>query len=493
MLKHIIITILLTSLIPFSGQAQTVSDALRYSLQNIMGTARNISTGGSMSGIGADFSAVGQNPAGVAAYWKSEFMFTPAMISTKTDSRLEGQANEQYSESLNKLAIANLGFVITSRPRSSKWLTSNFAIGFNRTADYNQEFYFQGNTLGSITDRFLELAYGQSTDNLSLFEEGLAFEAGAIYDFNDDRIYESDYITNPNHPLFKEQFVSTEGSQTELSFSYGANLQEKLLIGFGVAVPIFNFHEEKIYTEEDEPTDEVPYFNSLNYEENLTTSGYGFQFKLGAIYKPVRTVGIGFSFHTPASYNLTDDYYSVMEYSYTDDETHEFEKQSPDGSFNYKLKTPWKIVGSLGFVIQQSGFLSAEVQWIDYSSTEFDYTARGNGNAFIEQQRDVNRQISNQLSEAISFKIGGEYARDIFRARAGVALTQSPYTNDNGFDPSYSAGIGVREEAFYIDLALRIDHTEEGYYPYLTADAPEQFVANDVRNLGIFITTGFKF
>lgn len=479
-------------------QAQTVTDALRYSLQNVSGSARSIGVGSSMSALGADFGAISTSPAAVGAYRSSEFVITPALLANRTESSLKGTGNATWEESINKLAITNLGFVIGSRPNAGKWATSNFAIGLNRIADFNQDFYYKGNSVGSITNRFLELAGNQPSDQLGAFEEGLAFDAGVIFDPDpsDGEVnYVSDYLNNPNYPIEKEQFVHSEGHHTELFFSYGANLDEKLLIGLGVSVPIFRYQENKEYIEDDEEDQAIDGFGKLSYDEFLTTSGYGFQFKVGATYKPVNEFSIGVALHTPTNYNMTDDYSNSIEYTYTENEqTNTLEADSPDGSFDYKLKTPWRVVGNMGFIINKSGFITAEVHYVDYSIAEFDYTARGNGNAFLSEQREVNRMVTQNLEAALTLKAGGELTfGQKYRARAGIILQQSPYANDSSFDPTYSLGFGIRETKFYIDLAFQLQNQDEGYIPYLTASDDTQFVSNSLRNTGFFLTTGFKF
>jgi hypothetical protein len=56
----------------FSVSAQNEFDALRYSTIGSGGTARTMGMAGSFSAIGADASAVMTNPAGIAAFRRSE-------------------------------------------------------------------------------------------------------------------------------------------------------------------------------------------------------------------------------------------------------------------------------------------------------------------------------------------------------------------------------------------------------------------------------------
>ena len=138
--------------------AQTLNDAVRYSLLDVGGTARTVGVGGGIGALGADFSVLSTNPAGLAAYRRSEFTFTPAYVNISTDGKLEGADNPTLSRNKGNFNFNNLGLVIASRPLDAKWRTSVFGIGINRMANFHEHTYFEGRSLGSITDRWLERA-----------------------------------------------------------------------------------------------------------------------------------------------------------------------------------------------------------------------------------------------------------------------------------------------------------------------------------------------
>lgn len=53
--------------------AQNEEDVLRYSQIEFSGTARYVGLGGAYGAIGADFSSLSSNPAGIGVYKRSEF------------------------------------------------------------------------------------------------------------------------------------------------------------------------------------------------------------------------------------------------------------------------------------------------------------------------------------------------------------------------------------------------------------------------------------
>ena len=491
---RLIIPVLLT-FSTYHATAQSASDALRYSSFNTLGTARSMGVGGSMSAIGADFAMLSLNPAGLGAYRYSEFMISPAVFSNQTSSRLENGTSSAQKESINQFLLANIGFVFGSRPVGTKWRTSNFAIGVNKIDDYHQQFRFRGSSAGSITDRFAELAQGLTPDDLGGFEDGLAYSSGAIYDFDEDLIYETDYQLVSGEFLDRSQVVDARGFNSEIIFSYGANYNEKLLFGITLGIPILSYDEEKVYIEEDDAADDIPFFNQLRYEEFLSTSGNGFNLKVGMIYKITNAVSIGAAWHSRTRYTLTDNFSSIFEYDYTDTNGNSLlSNTSPNGSFDYDLRTPSTWIGSIGAVILRSGFISAEVQYTDFSEAEFDFTGGSNGNTFLQEEQAVNADIDNQLGAALKLKFGGEFRLNPVRLRAGVVLQQSPFGDTDRFDETLHAGIGFRakQERLFIDLGYQYFTEDQGYIPYTVEQSIQPFVVNEVRNNRFVLTIGYK-
>jgi long-subunit fatty acid transport protein len=190
---------------------------------------------------------------------------------------------------------------------------------------------------------------------------------------------------------------------------------------------------------------------------------------------------------------LTDNYNSSLEYDYTDQNNDgPLLSESPDGSFNYNLKTPRVISGSVGAVIARSGFVSAEVQYKNFGQAQFDYTSRGNGIAFQDEENAVNRKIDMQLGNAFTIRTGAELAIKKFRVRGGIEMDQSPYTNDETFDLTYNAGVGFRGNAFFIDFAFQYFTLAQGLLPYVVYSVPQPFVSKDISNSRLFLTLAYR-
>ena len=477
------------------SHAQNVSDALRFSYFEYGGTARFNAVGGSMSALGADLSTTGTNPAGIGWFQKSEYTISLGVMGANTQSLLlDASDNSATDASRGNLNLQNLGMVFTSRPQAGKWKTANFAITFNHLANFNRAFAFSGATLGSITQRYQEIANGSA--GLDDYESSLASNASAIYDIDEDGTFDIDYEIPQKPPLLrKEQDGFSKGSMSEFSFALGVNYDDRVLIGASVGVPFFTFTSDKTYVETDDPAiakgGAIPYFSSLALREQLTTLGGGVNAKLGIIVRPHQNLRLGASIHTPTNMTLNDSYDTNLEYIYFEDATEQGRKltgnASAPGNFEYGLRTPWRIQGGLGVLLGKFGFVSADLEFVDYGKARFSYTG------YESAQENVNSAIRSQLGDVLNVRFGGELVLDVFRLRAGVNRLPSPFLNDDSSRFAFTAGTGVRLRSFYLDLSYRRVSQDERYYPYVSDAAPVQEVLQESRIGTLGMTTGFKF
>lgn len=495
-MKNIILFIFISFSINI--HAQTISDALRYSNLEVGGTARTVGIGGGIGALGADYSVLSTNPAGIAAFRTNEFVITPGVYNSKVTSLLErGTGNEEIDESLAKFNLANIGIILNYRPQYSKWTTFNLGIGFNRLASFNQDFIFKGKSPGSIVQRFTELANDEIFDE---FEGILAENASAIYPTSfDPNIYTNDFedaLTTPGYEIEREQFFKTRGSYSELVFSVGGNFDEKIMVGATIGVPFINYDEEKTYEERDVDSS-VIYFDELLFQENLSTSGTGINLKLGFIYRISQMFRVGAAIHTPTSFKLTENFSTQLRYDYTDvGGSSTTTEDSPEGTFEYRLKTPWRAMANFAVLIKRKGFITADVEYIDYSISDFNLTANSTSIEDKDYEMDLNEQVGKSFKSAVNLRIGGEYAHENLRFRAGYGISGTPYADSNITNNAYSLGFGIREKSFYIDFAYKYSKITEGYVPYLLSEGrqtEEQLVSNDVASTRILLTAGFKF
>ncbi len=499
----------------FSVTAQNASEALRYSFLEIGGTARTVSVGGGLGALGADFSVMSTNPAGLAAYRASEFTLTPTFELTGANAQLSNSDGRDSMITGTKFNFNNLGLVIATQP-TGKMKTVNFGIGFNRLANFNRVFAYSGKNKGSYVNRWVELATDGSgnpipPDGLDGFEAGLAYEVGAIFDPFDDGYQEwsSDFAEDPE--VSKEQRVRTKGAINELVIGLAGNYNEKLLFGATLGVLSLRYSERKTYTEMDNgggKDGDIPAFIDLRFVEDLETTGIGVNLKLGVIYRITQAFRLGVALHTPNFYNLEDTFFTELEYTFSgaNGQAVTTERNSPDGTFGYGLRSPLRVLTSAAFIIKKKGFITAEVEWADYSTSQFNLTRNRNTEDDRLYERQVNQDIEDQFQSAVNIRLGGEYALENYRFRLGTGFQGTPYTDGSILSNYFTTGLGYRGESFYVDLAYRLSLLEEGYIPYLLDQVPDPnspsdlipspnqlLVNNRFTNHKIMMTLGFRF
>src|SRR6056297_6701 len=472
--------------------AQNPTDMIRYSQQDVLGTARTLGVSGSNGALGGDFGVIHSNPASLGIYRKSEFMFSPGIHFYSSQSTVVEDPNAfNLRESNSNITLDNIGFVIATNIQNDPQKTFNIAIGFNRLARFNTSYEYSGTTPGSIGNRFTELADGFNPNELDRFYEGLAFETFAIGLEQTGLTYFSDF--QEGDPVLKNGQFLGEGGINEFNLAFASNINNTLSIGVKFGVPFFSYEEELLYTEIDDQ-DISPFFNRLEFDQYLNTTGLGFHTNVGVIYAPSFPFRLGFTMQTPTWLSLNDDFDSRMLYDYVDDpdlfpEAPPQEALSPDGRFSYTAVTPWVIRGQAGYILGKNGFVSAQLEYLNYSNSSFRYD-----NQFAAAERDVNRAIRDELRSVINFSMGGEIAINKFRGRIGTSLRQNPTSALSSYNPGLSLGVGFRDDNFFLDAAYRWRSDDFTSQPYMRSADGAPVTSVDVQGTRqqVLLTFGFK-
>jgi hypothetical protein len=479
-----ILALLTLATLSSAAFAQNEADALRYSQSSYQGTARFSGMSGAYGAVGADFSCLSQNPAGIGLFRRSEFSITPLISTGKTESDYLGNSG---LDSRSTFYLGNAGFVLATKLNGSAFKQVQFGFGVNRTALFNNRFYAEGeNNTNSLLDQYVKDANSSGTnpDNLDGFGAGLAYDVNLIYQ-DTNNLWRSDLLNNST--LFQTKSIETRGGMTETVISLGTNYNEKLFLGVTFGFPHINYEENSLYTEKD-VNDNIPFLKSFDRTEYLYTKGNGFNFKIGFIYKPTEFLRIGGAFHTPTTfYGMHDSWGSGMTANFdqpplSNSNATRFDASSPDGYYDYELRTPLKAMGSIAFIIGQYGLVSADYEYIDYSTARLhaaDYT-------FSEE----NGYIRSDYKSTGNLRLGTEWKYGIFAIRGGYSLYGSPYQGESSFGQrtGFSLGCGVREKDYFIDFAYNHSQSKNKYYLY--SMAPAASATNFINSYSL--TLGFK-
>ena len=477
-----LISLLSTSL----ALAQNSVDVLRYSQTNVGGTARSLAHGGAFGAVGADFSSLSINPAGIGLYKKSELSLTPTFYLSNTSSDLNGFKG---SDRKNNFNMNNYGLVFVAGDKSKKgWKFFQFGVGVNRLANFNHRYQITNeNATSSLMSDYQIKAYGQHPDDLDPFSTNLAWYNYLL----NDTVRLANGALAYTSPLadggaYQELNKNTWGSINELTMSFGTTYNDVFYIGGSVGFPFLRYYEETSYMEEDR-ADTIANFYKFIKDDYLETHGNGVNFKFGVIVRPTGWIRLGLAFHSPTWYSMNDYWYTGMIRYYDDGTNDENEsgRPKPDGKYDYNLKTPMKMVGSAAFTLARFLLVSADVEYVDYSSGSLD----AHDYRFTEE----NEQVRKKYKSTLNIKTGAEIRLRPISFRAGLDYFGSPYANDinDGKIWKLSGGIGYRDRQFFLDLAYIYTIKSENYYLY----NPDLI---DAASLNIYthqlaMTVGYKF
>lgn len=471
------------------------NDALLFSRTVPGGTARIQAIGGAQIALGGDISNIYSNPAGLGFFNRSQASFSPSLKFYNNDATYFGTATNDSGSQLN---FTNLGIVFSS-PKfndNSSWRGGSFGISYTKINNFNDQFTYEGaNPNTSIIDQFLEGANGTFIDDLGGLT-GLAYDAYLInpeFDANQN-IIDGEYRSFVLGLPVQREVVTTEGSQSQWSFSYGGNVADRFYFGFGLGIASVNYEQNKTYTES-EFDDPDPGINDLSIRETLKIDGTGINATVGFIYRPNDYIRIGGSLVTPTYYQFDEESDAVIEANYggffyePDNKTLRNERAESDIFVSqYDLTTPLKLTGGIAFFIDKSGFISADVEYIDYSNNNL---SSDNFSTSAD-----NRTIEALYTSVVNFRVGGEYRYDVFRLRAGFGYYGDPHTAED-VDLSrteFSVGAGLKLKNFYADLGVIASTSNtRNYSPYSFADGTGPAAGIETNNTNGVLTIGFNF
>jgi hypothetical protein len=495
MKKLIVFTAIMALLYP-EMKAQSDVDALRYSLSNPLGvTARSMSLGGAVGALGADPGAILSNPSGLAQYKSNVFGISVGTISSTNTSTYLNNSSKANSF---KATVPGANVVFTTRkfqngnPKKTGWVNTNFAIGWNKTADFNRNIAYNGNnTQNSYLDGVADYVQGLDASLLDANQEQLDygfyyFDNMFWYAYLIDSVSNGNYMGNYDNSqtnMKQSGRINTTGGMHELNLAYAANYEHKFYFGMGFNVHRVRYEETNAFTEVDNPASNLDW-NSYTFNRDLQTSGYGFSGRIGATFIPNKNLRVGGTIHTSTIYNLNDVYSDQLSIVYDDNSSESLE--TVQGNFDYRIYSPMKYGLQAAYIFDKKGLITAEVERINYSTmslfadnTSFD---------------DVNTTIVNDYKNTVNLKLGGEYVFNEFRVRAGYVNIGNPLLESDAYSRQLiTGGLGMQEKTWSFDFAVARDITKDNYVPYEVTGSSNNAAANNFGSNTFVLTVSTKF
>ena len=472
--------LLAIAIIPMSFiQAQNITDALRYSNDEIQGTARFRALSGAFGALGGDMSAVSINPAGSAI-----FNYSHASVSLIT-SDIQNDASyfngsDSSSNSDVDLNQAGAAIVLRSRNDESDWKKIVIGFAYEKTNNFEEDWFAYGTNTNSIDSYFLANAQGLRLDEISAFPDETFSEAysgiGSAYGFGHQQAflgYES-YILEPDSDTddntlytsniapgsFNQEYsYAANGYNGKFSFNFATQYQDKIHLGMNLNVHFIDYVRSSYFFEENTNLGSV--INEVGFENNLATIGDGFSFQLGGIAKLSENFRVGLAYNSPVWYTISEETTQYIATIRDEGGLPVTQTINPDivNIFpDYKIQTPSKFTGSLAYIFGKDGLISFDYSRKDYSKAKFKPTS----DTYFANQNNI---ISDNLKSASTYKFGGEYKVKQLSFRGGYRFEESPYKNEStiGDLTGYSLGLGYNFGNTRLDLTYDNSERETNY------------------------------
>ncbi|TDW48650.1 outer membrane protein transport protein (OMPP1/FadL/TodX) [Flavobacterium sp. 270] len=459
-----ILFLLITGLTVSASYSQEVSDAVRYSQDNLTGTARFRAMSGAFGAVGGDLSSISVNPAGSAIFNNNQVGVTFSNQSAKNNSDYFGT---QSSDSKNSFILNQAGgiFVFNDRNPNNSWKKIAIGASYENTNNFDNRSFSSGtNPTNSVANYFLAYANGIPLGDITgiayrdqFYDEQQAyfgyngFVINPVADTDGNTQYTSNVPAGGNY--YQENEIYTTGYNSKLSFNLATSYKDRLYIGANLNVHVTDYRRStSFYEDNDHPLEAGETISSLRFNNDLYTYGNGFSFQVGAIGKVTEAFRLGIAYESNTWYELYDEVSQSLSTTRQADGADPINKTVNPDLVNvydsYTLQTPGKWTFSGAYVFGKSGLISVDYSIKDYSNSKFKPTNDANFGG-------LNSAISNTLTTAGELRIGAEYKIKQLSLRGGYRFEDSPYKNGTtiGDLNSYSAGLGYNFGGTKLDLA----------------------------------------
>ncbi len=460
---------------------QDIRDALRFSGNELSGTARTMGMAGTSVALGGDFGTLTSNPAGIGMNQYSYFMLSPSLqIVSSSTNYLDNTTTANRSG----FGFSNIGLIVRSRTEGENLKSFNFAIGYNQLSNFSRKIHASGFNKYNSFSYFLASA-ANGINYFDINQNDYYYPYIAWYSLAIDTMpgQSSLYQGVAKNNVQQDIVQDIRGRVGEWTLAFAGNFSNRLFLGLGIGIRSLSYTYENAYLEEDiqnihqtyNPSNGEYDFQKLGFYETIYGKGTGINASLGAIIHPTDYLRIGISLKSPTVTNVRETFQASidpMQYDNGDSYT----KTTLQFSNSYRLINSYEARFGALILFEKTGILQFEAGIKDYTQTRFEARGTSGSTAFSQ----LNREISDFLQFSYSLRGGGEIKLDNFYIRAGYAYI-SGALNEQGqiyYDLQgdaqkldiaqhiVSAGIGYRINNVFFDVAFLRQMQKDKFLPY---------------------------
>jgi len=491
---------LVFSLLAVQAGAQGWTDALTFSENDYLGTARSVGMGNAMTAVGGDLGSLTFNPAGSAVSGYSQFTLTPGLgISTVVGQGTGEGFEDKVRTGMGRLQLPNFGAMMVFDTRNSTGLRRvSFGVVGNVTRDYTSKLRATGTnanttlaaSLASQADGYSEsvLSGGFYQNNIPSWETMVGYQGGlfdpisgrsAAYIGLTERLLANGDIALADK-IGQYYGLQRTGAKYDLLMNFGLDFSDKFYLGANIGLTTLSYRSDETRSEDALSGGDYPSgFNSLRVRSAYRDEGSGIYAKIGFIARPFGGLRIGAAIQTPTLMQIRETY-GLEARSVAN--SAEMSQSSPQDEWFYRLTSPFRVNAGIAYTIGKVGLLSVDYEYTDYRGMQL---RASYDDDYYYDFSDANLDIQDFLGPVHAVRLGAELKPvPKLALRVGYNLTTGAQYNTLSDDDrvvplsseeriaqlrsAVSFGLGYSSSgSFFADFALRFQYLPNEYItPY---------------------------
>lgn len=432
-----------------------------------LGSARYQALSGAMGAVGADFSSVSQNPAGIALFRSGGKLSLTGSATLSGEDRIRWYNSGGTGGNDPMLSLSEFSY-LTSWGTASQGVT--FGLSISNGGRFNDEIANvwadkdsrEGTSLADYAAARLNNAgvphsvWGSGVDPyreagipwIGILAEDArwvvpingssdAYQSAFAY-FNDQGVPES-YA--PNAMRFDTREA---GGVTNMDFALGFRLSPSVNLGLLVRGQTLSYDIKTSYTEQFKPKEGAP-TDYLGLDNRLSISGLGVDFGFGVLGQIGSGLRLGASVYTPTFYHLKQDF-SAVAVAYNElfrhdtnpnkGDSKEYLAATPNNAAGaFRLSTPWRFGLNAAYIFGRKAIASFDYEFVYTSSARLASDDYGYDADFSADNHALRRHFigMNRVRLGLEYNV---VPRVALRAgyRHETAIAQSKLFGTPGFE-----------------------------------------------------------
>ena len=518
-MKKILAAVFLLTVALQAG-AQGWTDALNFSENDYLGTARSVGMGNAMTAVGGDLGSLTFNPAGSAVASYSQFTITPGLSfstvtaqgSLLTDTGSPIGFEDTYKTRNGRMGLPNFGAMMVYNTHNQRGLKRvSFGIVGNVTRDYTNRLRASGtNTSTSVAGSLASQADGYAPadldgsfygNNTPSWESMVGYQGGLFGQIGDAYVGLTESLLDNGRIVLTDKIgqyygLDRKGSKYDLLMNFGLDFNDKFYLGANIGITTLTYRNDE--TRSEEALTGIDYgngFQSLRIRSAYYDDGTGLYAKVGFIARPFSGFRIGAAIQTPTLMQIRETYQLEARSMAKDIE---MSQSTPRDEWYYNVTAPWRANVGVAYTIGKFGLISADYEYTDFRGMKL---TPAYDDAYYYDFSDANLDIQDFTGSVHAFRVGAELKpMPEMAIRVGYNLTTGAQYNklsddgrvvalssDERYDQLRSAvsfGLGYSSPgSFFADFAVRFQYLPNEYftpYWYYYREDGKTFVDNGV-------------